>query len=157
MRAVIQRVSRASVKVGGEVVGRCGKGFLVLLCVMENDTENEAGLLCRKIANMRIFEDENGKINKSLSDVSGELLVISQFTLSANCVHGNRPDFLSAAKPDRAIALFDHFVSLIRDTVPHTETGVFGAHMDVELENDGPFTVWLDTDELKKKKERKIK
>ena len=152
MRAVIQRVERASVTVDGKVAGSCGKGFLVLLCVMENDTENEAALMCRKIANMRIFEDEAGKINRSPSDVGGELLVISQFTLAANCVHGNRPDFLSAAKPDEANRLFGYFTDLISQTVPHVQTGVFGAHMTVELVNDGPFTITLDTDELQKKK-----
>ena len=152
MRAVIQRVERASVTVDDIVKGSCGKGFLVLLCVMENDTENEAALMCRKIANMRIFEDEAGKINRSLSDVGGEMLVISQFTLAANCVHGNRPDFLSAAKPDEANRLFGYFIDLISQTVPHVQTGVFGAHMTVELINDGPFTITLDTDELQKKK-----
>ena len=152
MRAVVQRVDRASVKVDGETVGQCGKGFLVFLCVMENDTENEVDLICRKIVNMRIFEDENGKINRSLSDVGGEMLVISQFTLAANCVHGNRPDFLSAAKPDEAIRLFDLFVDTARRTVPHIGTGVFGAHMDVSIESNGPFTIILDTDTLRKTK-----
>ncbi len=151
MRAVIQRVSHASVKVDGSVTGSCGKGYLILLCVMENDTEEEALFLSSKIARLRIFEDENGKINRSVTDVGGQILLISQFTLAANCVHGNRPDFLSAAKPDKAIALFDKFKEAISVFVPHTETGVFGAHMDVTLENDGPFTVVLDTDELMKK------
>ena len=152
MRAVIQRVSEASVTVNGEVVGRCGRGFLVLLCVMSDDTEAEIPVLSAKIAKMRIFEDENGKINKSLSDVSGGLLVISQFTLSANCVHGNRPDFLSAAAPDKARTYFDMFVKDIKQYIPETETGVFGEHMTVSLVNDGPFTITLDTNDLKKKK-----
>ena len=152
MRAVIQRVEKASVSVNGQVVGSCGKGFLVLLCVMGEDTEAEIPFLSAKIAKMRIFEDENGKINKSLSDVSGELLVISQFTLAANCVHGNSPDFFSAAAPDKAKAYFDTFVCDIKQYVPHVETGVFGEHMTVELVNDGPFTITLDTNELKKKK-----
>lgn len=155
MRAVIQRVSRASVSVDGAVVGECGKGFLVFLCVMENDDVSDVDLMCRKIVNMRIFEDENGKINRSLSDVGGQLLVISQFTLSANCVHGNRPDFLAAAKPETASALFDRFVAQAGETVPHVGTGVFGAHMDVSIENDGPFTIILDTDTLRKKKDNK--
>ena len=152
MRAVIQRVNKASVSVNGTVVGSCGKGYLVLLCVMENDTKEDIPMLSSKIAKLRIFEDENGKINKSITDVSGELLVISQFTLSANCRHGNRPDFLFAAKPDKAKEYFDIFVSDIKQYVSHTETGVFGEHMVVELVNDGPFTVILDTDDLKKKK-----
>ena len=118
---------------------------------MENDTEEEAKFLSAKIARLRIFEDENGKINRSVTDVGGQILLISQFTLAANCVHGNRPDFLSAAKPDTAIKLFEVFKNEISQAVPHTQTGVFGAHMDVELENDGPFTVILDTDELMKK------
>ena len=152
MRAVIQRVTKASVSVDGKIAGKCGKGFLVLLCVMGDDTEAEIPFLSAKIAKMRIFEDENGKINKSLSDVSGELLIISQFTLAANCVHGNRPDFLNAAAPDKAKAYFDKFVADIKQYIPHVETGVFGEHMVVELVNDGPFTITLDTNELKKKK-----
>lgn len=151
MRAVVQRVKYANVKVDGETVGSCGKGFLVLLCVMSSDTEKETEFLCSKIVKLRIFEDENGKINKSLADVGGQLLVVSQFTLSANCIHGNRPDFLSAAKPDEAKRLFGLFCDTAKKSVPHVETGVFGAHMDVTLENDGPFTVVLDTDELMKK------
>ena len=154
MRAVIQRVDSASVYVDGKIVGECGAGFLVLLCVMENDTEAESDLLCRKIANLRIFEDDAGKINRSLSDVGGQLLVISQFTLAANCVHGNRPDFLAAAKPEKASAMFDSFIEKIKKTVPHTQTGVFGAHMDVKINNNGPFTVILDTDQLMKTKEK---
>ena len=118
---------------------------------MENDTEEEARFLSSKIVKLRIFEDENGKINRSITDVGGEILLISQFTLAANCVHGNRPDFLAAAKPDKAVMLFDKFKDEIKAIIPHTETGVFGAHMDVTLENDGPFTVILDTDEIMKK------
>jgi D-tyrosyl-tRNA(Tyr) deacylase len=152
MRAVIQRVKKASVSVDGNVVGACGEGYLVLLCVMDNDTKEDIPMLSAKIAKLRIFEDENGKINKSITDVSGELLVISQFTLAANCRHGNRPDFLFAAKPDKAKEYFDIFVSDIKQYVPHTETGVFGEHMVVDLVNDGPFTVIIDTDDLKKKK-----
>ena len=117
----------------------------------ENDTEDEVRFLSSKIARLRIFEDENGKINRSITDVGGEILLISQFTLAANCIHGNRPDFLSAAKPDKANMLFEKFKEEIKVFVPHTETGVFGAHMDVTLENDGPFTVILDTDEIMKK------
>ncbi|MBQ3870755.1 MAG: D-tyrosyl-tRNA(Tyr) deacylase [Clostridia bacterium] len=151
MRAVIQRVSHACVAVDGNTVGSCGKGYLILLCVMENDTEDEMRFLASKIAKLRIFEDENGKINRSVTDVGGEILLVSQFTLAANCSHGNRPDFLSAAKPEKATELFDKFKAELSTFVPHIETGVFGAHMDVTLENDGPFTVILDTDEIMKK------
>ena len=152
MRAVIQRVKKASVSVDGKTVGSCGEGYLVLLCVMENDTEEEIPMLSAKIAKLRIFEDEAGKINKSITDVSGQILLISQFTLAANCRHGNRPDFLFAAKPDKAKDYFDKFVTDIKQYIPHVETGVFGEHMVVELVNDGPFTVIIDTDDLKKKK-----
>ncbi len=152
MRAVIQRVKKASVTVNGAVAGKCGPGFLVLLCVMNEDTEEDIKTLSAKTAKLRIFEDENGKINRSLSDVGGELLVISQFTLAANCVHGNRPDFFAAASPDKAKEYFDRFVADIKQYVPATETGVFGEHMTVELINDGPFTITLDTNDLKKKK-----
>ena len=152
MRAVIQRVSHASVKVNGETTGKCDKGFLILLCVMENDTEADIQTMSSKIAKLRIFEDENGRINKSLADVGGEVLVISQFTLAADCRHGNRPDFFSAAPPEKAKKFFDLFVSDIRNYVPHTETGIFGEHMDVSLCNDGPFTIVMDTDNMKKKK-----
>lgn len=152
MKAVIQRVKRASVSVNGETVGSCGEGFLVLLCVMENDVLDDISMLSAKISKLRIFEDENGKINKSITDVNGEMLVISQFTLAANCRHGNRPDFLSAAKPDKANAYFDTFVSDIKKYIPHVQTGVFGEQMVVDLVNDGPCTVILDTDDLKKKK-----
>ena len=152
IRAVIQRVNKASVSVDGNVVGACGRGYLILLCVMDDDVIDDIPLLSAKIAKLRIFEDENGKINKSIIDISGELLVISQFTLAANCRHGNRPDFLFAAKPDKAKEYFDLFVSDIKQYVSHTETGVFGEHMVIELVNDGPFTVILDTTDLKKKK-----
>ena len=152
MRAVIQRVKKASVSVDGKTVGSCGKGYLILLCVMDNDTEEEISVLSAKIAKLRIFEDENGKINKSITDVSGQILLISQFTLAANCRHGNRPDFLFAAKPDKAKDYFDKFESDIKQYVSHVQTGVFGEHMVVDLVNDGPFTVIIDTDDLKKKK-----
>ena len=152
MKAVIQRVKRASVSVDGATVGKCGEGYLILLCVMDNDSTDDIPLLSAKISKLRIFEDENGKINKSITDVGGELLVISQFTLAANCRHGNRPDFLFAAKPDKAKEYFDLFVNDIKQYVPHTETGMFGEHMVVDIVNDGPFTVILDTDDLKKKK-----
>ena len=151
MRAVIQRVEEASVSVSGKVVGSCGHGFLILLCVMESDTENDIPVLVKKIVNLRIFSDENGKINKSLLDTGGQILLISQFTLAADCRHGNRPDFLSAAPAEKAKAYFEIFEAEIKKIVPETETGVFGEHMHVSLVNDGPFTVILDTDNLKKR------
>ena len=153
MRAVIQRVSEASVKIDGNVVGSCNKGFLILLGVGKGDTEHEADVLASKTAKMRIFSDENGKMNLSLSDVGGELLVISNFTLLANCVHGNRPDYFGAEAPDRANMLYEYFVKKIEaESGVRTVTGEFGADMKVSLLNDGPVTIILDSDELKKRK-----
>lgn len=154
MRAVLQRVSHAEVAVDGKTVGSCGAGFLVLLGIAAGDTEREAELLCRKIINLRVFADENGKMNRSLLDVGGELLVVSQFTLLANCRRGNRPDFLASAMPDTAVPLYEYFKTLASREVRHVESGVFGADMQVSLLNDGPVTILLDTDALS---ERKIK
>lgn len=152
MKAVLQRVTHAQVEVDGEAVGRCGHGFLILLGVAQGDTEREAELLCKKIVNLRVFEDDAGKMNRSILDVNGEALVISQFTLMANCRHGNRPDFMASAKPDVAIPLYEYFKKLISESIPHVECGVFGADMKVSLLNDGPVTIVLDTDTLKKEK-----
>ena len=152
MKAVLQRVTHAEVEVDGTEVGRCGHGFLILLGVAQGDTEREAELLCKKIVNLRVFEDDAGKMNRSILDVNGEALVISQFTLMANCRHGNRPDFMASAKPDVAIPLYDYFKKLISESVPHVECGIFGADMKVSLLNDGPVTIVLDTDTLKKEK-----
>lgn len=152
MKAVLQRVTHAEVAVDGEIVGRCGHGFLILLGVAQGDTEREAELLCKKIVNLRVFEDDAGKMNRSILDVNGEALVISQFTLMANCRHGNRPDFMASAKPDAAIPLYEYFKKLISESVPHVECGIFGADMKVSLLNDGPVTIVLDTDTLKKEK-----
>ncbi len=152
MKAVIQRVSHASVVVEGQTVGSCGEGFLILLGVAEGDTETDAELLCRKIVNLRIFQDENGKMNRSLKDIDGEMLVISQFTLMADYRHGNRPDFLASAKPDEANRLYEYFKSLATRELRRVESGVFGAHMDVTLLNNGPVTIVMDSDVLKKKK-----
>ncbi len=153
MRAVIQRVKYASVTVDNEVVGKINGGFLVLLGVGRGDTETEADLLASKIAKMRIFCDENGKMNLSLSQVGGEILVISQFTLYANCVHGNRPDFFSSEGPVRANELYEYFTDKVCSLSEcKTERGIFGADMKVELLNDGPVTIILDTDELRKDK-----
>lgn len=148
MRAVVQCVSEASVSVEGNVVGRIGRGYLILLGVGHGDDEAQAQRLWEKIRKMRVFEDESGKTNLSLADVGGEVLVVSQFTLFANCRKGNRPSFTDAAAPDEAERLYEHFVSLARRDVPRVNTGVFGAMMDVSLVNRGPFTLCLDTDNL---------
>ena len=148
MRAVIQCVDRAQVSVDGTVTGSIGKGFAVLLGVGRNDGEAEAEKLWRKMARLRVFEDAQGKTNLSLADVQGEVLVVSQFTLYANCKKGNRPSFTDAARPDEAKRLYEHFCDLVRRDLGAVECGVFGAMMDVELVNHGPFTVWLDTDAL---------
>ncbi len=151
MKAVIQRVKGASVSVDGEVVGKCQKGYLILLGVAEGDTREDAELLARKIVALRIFSDDAGKMNLSLRDVGGEVLVISQFTLLANYRHGNRPDFLASAKPETAMALYEYFKELVARDIPHTESGVFGADMEVSLVNDGPVTICMDSEILKKK------
>jgi D-tyrosyl-tRNA(Tyr) deacylase len=153
VKAVIQRVSRASVSVDGQIIGSCGKGFLILLGAVKDDTEENADLLAAKIAKMRIFCDENGKMNLALGDVGGELLVISNFTLCADCRHGNRPDFFGAEAPARAKELYEYFTAKLASLSGcKTETGEFGADMKVDLLNDGPVTVILDSEEMKKKK-----
>ena len=148
MRAVLTRVKHASVSVDGKVIGQIGEGFLVLLGVTHEDTEAQAEKLADKLTGLRIFEDENEKMNRSLTDVGGELLIVSQFTLYANCKKGRRPDFLTAARPEVAIPLYEKFVQLCRDKGFHTETGEFGAYMQVDSLNDGPLTIILDTDTL---------
>ena len=152
MRAVIQRVSSASVSVDGAVVGSCERGYLILLGVAEGDTELDAELLCKKIAALRIFRDENDKMNLSIRDIDGEALVISQFTLLANYRHGNRPDFLASAKPDEANRLYEYFTELLSRELRRVEHGIFGADMKVSLTNDGPVTICMDSEVLKKKK-----
>ena len=152
MRAVIQRVSSASVEVDGKIVGSCEKGYLILLGVAEGDIETDADLLCKKIAALRIFRDENEKMNLSIRDVDGEALVISQFTLYANYRHGNRPDFLASAKPDEANRLYEYFKTILSREVRRVECGIFGADMKVSLINDGPVTICMDSEVLKKKK-----
>ena len=150
MRALIQRVRHASVTIDGETVGAIQKGFLVLLGVNETDTDAEVSMLTEKLLKLRIFADSDDKTNCSIQDVGGELLIVSQFTLYADCRKGTRPSFSHAGKPDEANRLYELFVSQCRAVIPKVECGVFGAHMDVELLNDGPFTVMLDTDELKR-------
>ncbi|MBE9471632.1 MAG: D-tyrosyl-tRNA(Tyr) deacylase [Chloroflexi bacterium] len=144
MRAVVQRVSQASVSVGGEVVGDIGRGVVVLVGVTHGDTEEQAEWLARKIAGLRIFEDSEGKMNAGLLDADGAALVISQFTLYADCRKGRRPSFTNAAMPEVAEPLVEHFVQALRDHGVPVQTGVFGAHMLVEIHNDGPVTILLE-------------
>ena len=148
MRAVLTRVKHASVTIDGKVHGQIGEGFLILLGVTHEDTEAQAVKLADKLTGLRIFEDENGKMNRGLDEVKGELLIISQFTLYGNCKKGRRPEFLAAARPEVAIPLYEKFVQLCRDKGFHTETGEFGAYMQVESLNDGPVTLVVDTDQL---------
>lgn len=144
MKMVIQRVTHASVTVGGEVHGAIDKGFLVLLGVGQNDTEEIADKYVKKMVGLRIFDDEEGKTNLSLEQVGGSVLLISQFTLYANCKKGNRPSFIEAGDPAKAEALYEYVVKKTREVVPKVETGIFGAEMKVELENHGPFTIVLE-------------
>ena len=148
MRAVIQRVDSASVNIGETTVGSCGRGFLILLGVGENDTEEEVEKLWAKIFKMRIFPDGEHHTGASLADVAGEVLVISQFTLYADCRKGNRPSFTRAGAPDESRRLYELFVERARRDVAHVACGEFGADMQVSLVNDGPFTICLDTDDL---------
>lgn len=152
MRAIIQRVTHASVTIDGEIKGSIGNGFLVLFGAGEGDTREDAQLLAKKTAGMRIFCDEGGKMNLSLADISGAVLVISQFTLYADCRRGNRPSFTGAAQPDLANELYEYYVKLLREDfgIPDVQTGEFGADMKIELLNDGPVTIILDSDELKR-------
>ena len=150
MRLLIQRVNHASVKVDGEVIGNIGKGFLVLVGIGQNDTREVADKYMKKMLGLRIFEDENGKTNLSLADVNGELLMVSQFTLYADCRKGNRPSFIAAGAPKTAEALYEYMIAYCKQTVPVVEHGIFGADMQVSLCNDGPFTIVLDSDEIVK-------
>ena len=148
MRALIQRVSHAQVDVDDVSVASIGRGLLVFLGVGQDDAEAQVERLWTKILRLRIFEDEAGKTNLALADVQGEVLVVSQFTLYASCKKGNRPSFTQAGAPQEAERLYERFVVRARQDTPRVETGSFGAHMHVALDNDGPFTIWLDTDEL---------
>lgn len=153
MKAVIQRVTRASVTVEGRITGEIKNGFLVLLGVMDGDTEDEMKLLAKKVAEIRIFEDENGKMNLSLDKIGGEVLVVSQFTLCADLSHGRRPSFINSAPPAIANELYEKFCEELRNLgVSKVAQGVFGAEMAVELLNDGPVTIIMNTDEWKKVK-----
>lgn len=145
MKIVIQRVSESYVKVDGKIVGEIGKGLMLLVGIDENDTETDADWLVQKILNLRIFGDEDGKLNLSVQDIKGEILCISQFTLIADYKKGNRPSFIKAAKPDKAIPLFDYFKQKISKSGLKTESGIFGADMKVSLINDGPVTIVMDS------------
>lgn len=143
MRAVLQRVSRASVTVDGQVTGEIGPGLLILVCAMEGDTDEKAAQLAAKVAKMRIFKDDQGKMNLSIRDIGGSALIVSQFTLAAD-LRGNRPGFSTAAKPDEGRRLYELFTRLMQDEGIPTANGIFGADMDVSLNNDGPVTIWMD-------------
>ncbi len=145
MRTVVQRVSSASVTVDGNVIGKINKGFLVLLGIKSTDTKQDVDYMVKKVINLRIFRDENDKMNLSLKDVNGELLIVSQFTLYGDASGGNRPSFIDAAKPDIAIPLYEYFVSECRKKINLVQTGEFGADMKVELLNDGPVTIIMES------------
>ena len=148
MRFVVQRVTHASVTVDSQVIGKIGNGFMVLIGVADTDTREIAAKMVKKLPGLRIFEDENGKTNLDIHTVEGELLLISQFTLYANCRHGNRPSFIEAGKPDMANEMYEYIIAKCKEQVPVVEKGEFGADMKVELLNDGPFTILLDSDQL---------
>lgn len=143
MKVVIQRVLNASIKVDGNITGKIKKGLLIFLGIESGDSDDMLKKYADKIVRMRIFEDDNGKTNRSLSDVNGELLIVSQFTLCADCSHGNRPSFIGAKEPLEAKRMYEKFISVCREQVPVVEHGEFGADMKVELLNDGPFTIIL--------------
>ncbi len=149
MRAVIQRVTEASVTIDGIERSSIGTGYLVLLGIHEADTAAQAELLAKKIAGLRVMEDENGKMNRSLADVGGEVLLVSQFTLYGDCSHGNRPSFITAARPETAIPLYEYMIKLLEEKLGRpVKTGEFGADMKVRLLNDGPVTILMDTDDM---------
>ncbi len=152
MRFLIQRVSEASVSVDRQIIGSIGKGFLVLIGISQTDTQSDADKMIRKLLGLRIFEDENGKTNLSLQDVEGSLLLVSQFTLYADCRKGNRPSFIHAGAPDVANALYQYIIAECQKQIPEStqrvQCGSFGADMKISLLNDGPFTIWLDSEDL---------
>ena len=148
MRFLIQRVNKAEVTIEGRTAGAIEEGVCVLVGVSNTDTREIADKMIRKLINLRIFSDENDKTNLNISSVNGELLIISQFTLYADCKHGNRPSFIDAGKPDLAEELYEYIIAKCRESVPKVEHGEFGAVMKVSLVNDGPFTIWLDSEAL---------
>ena len=147
MKLLVQRVSSAQVDVDSKTVGKINNGFLVLIGVTHTDTREIADYLVKKLCNLRVFKDENSKMNLSIKDVDGELLIVSQFTLYADCHHGNRPSFVNSAKPDMANELYEYFVERCRKEVKNVETGIFGADMKVSLLNDGPVTIMLEKED----------
>ena len=151
MKAVLQRVLSAAVSVDGQTVGSCGKGLFVLLGVIEGDTQQDAQILAKKICELRIFRDENDKMNLSLLQTGGQMLVVSNFTLGADCSHGRRPSFIGAMEPEGAKALYETFTELCRAQGVHTETGVFGADMRITQTDEGPVTILLDSKQLQRK------
>ena len=146
MRALLQRVTQASVSVEGTTVGQCGAGLLILVCAMQGDTESQADHLASKIAKLRVFKDENGKMNRSVRDIEGSALVVSQFTLAADTSRGNRPGFSTAAAPADGQRLYEYFAAQVQAQGVPVATGRFGADMKVSLVNDGPITIWMDTE-----------
>lgn len=151
MKIVVQRVKNASVTIDGKIHGQINKGFLVLLGITTSDTISDVDYLVKKVCNLRVFNDENDKMNLGLKDINGSLLVISQFTLYGDCSHGNRPSFIEAARPETAIPLYEYFISECKKEVPIVETGIFGADMKVSLLNDGPVTIIIDSKDRKSK------
>lgn len=150
MKFVVQRVEEANVAVDEKIIGEIGKGFLVLIGISNKDNKEIADKMIKKLIGLRIFPDENDKINLSINDVSGSLLMISQFTLYADCRKGNRPSFIDAGSPDMANELYEYILEKCKEQVPNVQKGKFGAHMKVSLVNDGPFTIVLDSDEIVK-------
>ena len=150
MKAVVQRVKHADVSVDGQVIGACGQGLMVLLGVAAEDDEEDARLLCQKLVKLRIFTDENDKMNLSVRDIGGSMLVVSQFTLLADTSHGNRPSFIGAGSPDHANALYERFVDMVRAEGIPVQTGSFGAHMEVNLLNHGPVTILMDSHDYRR-------
>ena len=148
MRFLVQRVNNANVKVNKKSVGKIGKGFLVLIGITQSDNEEIADAMVKKLINLRVFSDENDKMNLAIKDVNGELLLVSQFTLYANCRRGNRPDFIKAAKAEQANELYEYIIEKCKDYEVNVQTGIFGADMKVELLNDGPVTIILDSDDI---------
>lgn len=151
MKIVVQRVKNASVTIDGKIHGQINKGFLVLLGITTFDTISDVDYLVKKVCNLRVFNDENDKMNLGLKDIDGSLLIISQFTLYGDCSHGNRPSFIEAARPETAIPLYEYFISECKKEVPIVETGIFGADMKVSLLNDGPVTIIIDSKDRKSK------
>ena len=147
MRVLIQRVAKASVTVRDKVISKIDQGLLIFVCAMSEDSESQAEVLAKKISNLRIFSDSEGKMNKSIIDIKGQCLVVSQFTLAADTKRGNRPGFSYAAKPDKGLELYEYFADFLSSLNLETQKGVFGEDMMVNIENDGPTTIWIDTDD----------